>query len=234
MAAAEIPTTITLYGNPICPFAQRAWLAAKEKELDIDFTNIPLGPAKPESYLEINPRGTVPAVKLHDEEEHIIIESMICVEFFEDQWPERGTSLRPKDPLKLVTMRLFLDEVSSAIGPMYGLLKRGGSDEKATLVETVAQKLAAVEARMVSTSDGPLLFGDELCIGDIALFPFLDRFRHTISHYWDVQVLDDLPRLQAFVAAMDERDSVKETSQTADYYIKGYVSYAHPKKAADE
>ena len=43
--------TTKFYGNPICPFAHRAWWAAKEKGVPLEFVHIPLGDEKPEWYV---------------------------------------------------------------------------------------------------------------------------------------------------------------------------------------
>ncbi len=67
--------SLTLYSNPICPFAHRAWWALKEKQIPFEFAHIPLGAEKPEWYTkEVNPRGTVPALR-HGK--HTILESVL-------------------------------------------------------------------------------------------------------------------------------------------------------------
>jgi hypothetical protein len=48
MASTTTNNKITLYLNVLCPYAQRAWLAAVEKGLDFETISVPLRGDKPD------------------------------------------------------------------------------------------------------------------------------------------------------------------------------------------
>jgi glutathione S-transferase len=95
-----------LYGNLICPFAQRATIAALEKSVPFTFFKVPLSgeikknPAlfKPPHFLtHVNPEGTVPAIEFGNMGGVPINESDVCCFFLEDAFPGEGTQLKPRN-----------------------------------------------------------------------------------------------------------------------------------------
>lgn len=55
---AQSDSKLTLYTNPICPFAHRALLTATEKGLSFETVIIPLGGDKPDWYESSCTRGS--------------------------------------------------------------------------------------------------------------------------------------------------------------------------------
>lgn len=75
---------ITLYTNHGCPWAHRAHIVAKELGLEYEEVIIDLTKPREPWYLEVNPRGLVPAIKFNDQ---IITESGVVARFFADAYP---------------------------------------------------------------------------------------------------------------------------------------------------
>jgi glutathione S-transferase len=97
--------TVELYHfwSSVC--SVRARMALEEKGVKwvsryIDLFR--LDQLKPE-YLALNPDGVVPTL-VHDG--NVVRESAIIIEYVDDAFP--GPALKPKDPLKLARMRLFM------------------------------------------------------------------------------------------------------------------------------
>jgi len=219
--------TIKFYGNPICPFAHRAWWSAKEKQVPIEFIHIPLGTEKPEWFTQtVNPRGTVPAVQLNSE---TILESMIIAEFFEDHYPNQGAQLLPKDAFQRASVRLFIDQFGQAITPMYALLKNQDRSKDEELKAQVSAKLKAAIDMLKKQSAGPFFLGEELSLADIAALPFIERFSATLKHYRDYNLFDVDERIASWHAAAKSRLAFQETAKDVDFYIQGYKDYAIPK-----
>lgn len=73
-----------LYSAWHCPFAQRAWIALKIKNIDFDLVEIDPYDKTPQ-FLAVNPLGLVPT--LVDIDGRSIYESSICLEFVDERWP---------------------------------------------------------------------------------------------------------------------------------------------------
>lgn len=57
--------SLKLYGANWCPFVQRVWISLEQK--GINYQYIEVDPyKKPQSLLEVNPRGLVPAIRHGD------------------------------------------------------------------------------------------------------------------------------------------------------------------------
>jgi len=220
--------SIKFYGNPICPFAHRAWWTSKEKQVPTEFIHIPLGSEKPEWFTQtVNPRGTVPAVQIGS---HTILESMIITEFFEDQFPNQGSQLLPKDAFQRADVRLFIDQFGQAITVMYGLLKNQDRSKDEELKAQITAKLKVAVDLLKKQSDGPFFLGEELSLADIAALPFIDRFSATLAHYRNYNLFEVDDRLHTWYAAAKERKAFQETSKDPAFYIDSYKEYAVPKQ----
>jgi glutathione S-transferase len=217
-----------LYSNLICPFAQRAHIAALEKGVAFEYAKIPLSVeiardsslSKPADFLErVNPAGTVPAIEYMGQP---VNESDVCVAFLEDAFPEEGASLRPADALGRAHMALAIKLFDAA--PFYRLLK---NQDPALDAEKAAQ-LASMVSKWLDAHDasGPFVCGAQFTAADVIAFPFVDRFRHTLLHYRGFDLLACDERLGAWFAACAGRESAKATSQSGDFYTNWYTGYA--------
>nr|AJE61309.1 glutathione S-transeferase [Dendroctonus armandi] len=84
---------LRVYSHKLCPFAKRARIVLKAKNLPHDIVNINLT-NKPEWYFKIHPKGQVPA--LFDNGK-IVIESLDIADYLEEKYNTQ-TPLYPKDP----------------------------------------------------------------------------------------------------------------------------------------
>eukprot|EP00565_Helicotheca_tamesis_P004198 CAMPEP_0185738016 /NCGR_PEP_ID=MMETSP1171-20130828/31843_1 /TAXON_ID=374046 /ORGANISM="Helicotheca tamensis, Strain CCMP826" /LENGTH=146 /DNA_ID=CAMNT_0028409103 /DNA_START=33 /DNA_END=470 /DNA_ORIENTATION=+ len=72
----------TLEGG-MCPYAARTLIVLHELGLPFDTVEVS-GRPKPDWYLEINPRGKVPALRIPSDDNTIVYESAICDEYLCD------------------------------------------------------------------------------------------------------------------------------------------------------
>lgn len=106
---------ITLYTNHKCPHAHRAHITLNELNLPFEEVLIDLDTPRPQWYLDINPRGLVPAIKysvpgLMDEE--IITESGIVALFLCDAFPSHllpASKESPFSALRRARINFFVD-----------------------------------------------------------------------------------------------------------------------------
>lgn len=211
--------SVTLYWNKICPFVQRAWITLIEKRVAFELVYVPLSGGTPAWYHEINPRGTVPTLKHGD---RIVFESNLIAQYVDDTFDPKQ-SLFPGSAYDRHRVRFFLEQVGEFVGSAYGFLSdRAGKDEFEANVKNLEKLLAE------QSPSGPFFLGDTFSLADIALVPFLDRFRHTLFAFVDgYDIFASAPRLKALHAAATLRPSVFQTNQSGAFYIdayKGYVS----------
>lgn len=153
-----------------CPFypihvaAQKVWIALEATNAPYEMEEISLYGAngKPDWFLELNPKGTVPvlvchggAVRLRDSDD-ILDEIGTAV--------ENGSSLVPKDESSIKKVQEFRAKLSAFL-PIGKKAVLGGSKQK------MWNELAELDAMI----EGPYVCGDKVTVADCAAFPFLWR-----------------------------------------------------------
>jgi len=241
--AVKATAKVTLYTNPICPFAHRAWLTLVEKGVAFDVVHIPLSgeiktfkatgktlgvwasktPEEVETIKEnykkeINSTGEVPTITYGDA---IITEADVCSEFVNDAFPHTGTALFPEDPVERAYVRRMFKVLSGGDGVMalYGFLKNQDPDKD----QAFAAKIYKHHAKFAELADkqGPFFSGATPGFYDLMLAPFYFRFSILLGHYRHFDYIpknnDDfawVARLQAWAAAMDALPSLQQTKGT--------------------
>lgn len=231
---------LTLYTNPICPFAHRTWLTLVEKGVAFDQVLIPLsGEVKAfkasgktsgvwasktpeevetikENYKkEINSTGEVPTITYGDA---IITEADVCSEFVNDAFPHTGTALFPENSAQRAYVRRMYKVLSGGDGVMalYGFLK----NQDPAKDEAFVAKIYKHHAKFAELADeqGPFFSGSTPGFYDLMLAPFYFRFSILLGHYRHFDYIpknkDDfvwVARLQAWAAAMDALPSLQQT-----------------------
>lgn len=73
---------VTLYTNKMCPFAQKAWVALEEKQVEYEMVEVGLygSGGKPSWFLDMNPKGQVPVLKHGDE---VVVESDDIIKYID-------------------------------------------------------------------------------------------------------------------------------------------------------
>lgn len=211
--------SVKLFWNKICPFVQRAWIVAVEKNIPVELVYVPLDQDTPEWYAKINPNGTVPTLQHGD---RIVFESNLIAQYLDDTF-EPKQSLFPGSAFDRHRIRFFLEQVGEFVGYAYGFLMDSKGEGKQADFEWNVNNL---EKLLVEQSSGPFFLGDTFSLADIALIPFLDRFRHTLYAYANgYDLFASAPRLKRLLDAAQLRPSVFKTSQPASVYINAYKGY---------
>jgi glutathione S-transferase len=213
-ADAQMQGKVTFYGNPICPFAHRAWMAIVEKGVDHDFVLIPLSgelnkmketgveacpqwarggktleeiqKIKDDYKTNVNSTGEVPTLGFNGQ---YIAEADVVSEFIHDAFPHKGPPLLPNDAFLRARTRHYLKILSgsSGVAALYGLLKNQDPTLDDKKIENVYKGLETF-CKMAS-ADGPFFLGEQISFADIMLAPFYDRFRFTLPAYRGVDLV---------------------------------------------
>lgn len=203
-------TDLTLVSHHLCPYVQRAAIALAEKGVAFERVHVDLAD-KPGWFTAISPLGKVPLLRAgHDA---VIFESAVILEFLEET---QANPLHPADPYERARHRAWIEfgsAVLNGIGRLYSAATEAAMGEE-------AQKLAGLFARLedeleARQGDGPWFAGTRFSLVD-AVFGPVFRYFDAFDRIADLGVLDGLPRVSAWRAALADRPSVA-AAVAADY-----------------
>lgn len=250
-SATKKPVKVTLYNNPICPFAQRAVLTLLEKKVPYEEVLIPLGgelmmtksgkdpmphwkgkthadlvAIKDDYKKNINSTGEVPTIKNGDD---IVAESDVSSEYIDDCFPDSGIPLFPKDPAQRARIRHTMKDMNP--GCVYGLLRNQDPAKDEELLGKLYAFLAKFAER--ASKEGPFFVGSEPSFVDLMWMPFYFRFNLLLPHYRKAEFIPSdakaypwAPRMKRWAAAVEARESFKKSSPPAEVIIRVYTGYA--------
>lgn len=181
-------------------------IALQEAELDFEPIKIDFA-AKEQSgtgYAQINPNGRVPALVVDG---GILTETGALLEYVADTAPT--AELRPTDPLLLARMREVMFYLASTMHVAHAHKMRGSrwasktssyKDMTAKVPQTMSDCCAYISSNGLR---GPFVLGEQISIADCYLY--------TICTWLDGDgvTIDDFPKIKSFMAAMEQRDSVR-------------------------
>lgn len=150
------------------------------------------------NYLDINPKGAVPALQLDSGE--VLTENAVVLQYIGDRtsWPE---VLPPLGNFRRYRVLELVNFITTELHKRFSFLfSREASEEvKAFVKIDLSKKLSWIDQRL---GEGPFLMGEDLTLPDPYLF--------VISRWADNMLgLDQWPNLQAFYGRMQKRDSVR-------------------------
>jgi len=154
-----------------------------------------------EDYLQVNPKGYVPALRLDDG--GVLTEVAVLLQYIADRTPESGLAPRAgtMERYRLMEWLNFIaTEVHKSFGPLWNPATPDATKEAARAL--IAKRLAIVEAALVGR---PYLTGETFSIADAYLF--------TIVNWTNVHKIDLAPwsKLKEFMARVAARPKVQET-----------------------
>ncbi len=203
-----------LYTARVCPFAQRARLALREKGQPYETIEIDLG-SMPEWYKQKSPNQKVPLLELEDG--RLLWESAVIAEYVDEAL--KGPALMPADPFLKAEIRIWLSKVGDGLIPRFYQTLRGQEEPEG--LQAILQELESHDWR-----GGPFWLGQNLTLADIFIFPWFERWP-ILAHYrglpWEAA---KHPKLTRWKDEMHRRPSVTEDACTPEFFIENYAAYA--------
>ena len=149
-------------------------------------------------YLEVNPKGAVPALQLESGE--VLTENAVILQFLGDRasWPE---VLPPLGDFRRYRVLELVNFITTELHKRFSFLfNRDASDEvKQFVTRDLSKKLDWIDERLGA---GPFLMGENLTLPDPYLF--------VISGWAEKMIgLENWPNLRAFRERMLQRPSVR-------------------------
>jgi glutathione S-transferase len=183
--------------------SQAPLILLHEIGLDHDAVRVDLRAKKLEDgrdYLELNPKGAVPALQLDSGE--VLTENAVILQYLGDRanWPE---VLPPLGDFRRYRVLEMLNFITTEMHKRFGLLfnPNAGDETKRLATDELSKKLDYIDGRL---GDGPFLFGDDLTLPDPYLFVITGWAEKMLGG------LDRWPKLRAFRERMMERPSVRQ------------------------
>ena len=202
---------LKLYANPICPFAQRAWLALELKKIPYEYIKCDLKD-KPAFFTEAYQKalgaaegsdGKVPVIQTTDGK--FITESTIVARYLDYVYCDEtkyGAPLLPKDAFERAAVEIMVDWFGDSgwLRFHYGILMQCDKEKADSSVADWKKKWKLLDQRLSQFSDKGLYLGkDRVSLFDIVAYPFFERLI-TIQHYAKYEILDkwmeEFPRYQ--------------------------------------
>lgn len=228
-----------LTGNSV----QRVWLALEEKQIPYEYIEVnPYN--KPASLLTLNPRGLVPTLSCPaDSHPRPLYESTVILEYLEEAYPDHRPHFLPQDPYERARARIWIDYVTSRIIPAFHRFLQyqpePSTDKTAAVagLDQVRQEFLGhlkVWTREMHPQ-GPFFLGSEPSLPDLVLAPWavrlwvFDEFKGGIGIPGRGAGGPDevvWQRWRTWVAALETRKSVMETSSEREHYLPIYKRYA--------
>ncbi|KAL1964710.1 hypothetical protein VTN77DRAFT_6736 [Rasamsonia byssochlamydoides] len=211
---------LKLYASCFCPFVQRVWIALEVK--GIPYQYIEVDPyKKPESLLEVNPRGLVPALRHGN---WGCYESSVLLEYLEDL--HEGTPLLPPgDPKLRAHCRLWADHINRHIIPcFYRVLQEQDPQKQAAHTEELKNEIS----KLVNASHvhGPFFLGPSISYVDIHIAPWILRLSRVLKPYRGWPDPEMGSRWAAWVNAIESNEHVMATTSSDELYLDSYERYA--------
>ncbi len=150
------------------------------------------------SYLQVNPKGSVPALELDNGE--VLTENAVILQYLGDRanWPE---VLPPLGDFRRYRVLEMVNFITTELHKRFSYLFNPNASEetKQLVIAEIGKKLDVIEEKLGA---GPFLMGEELTLPDPYLFVITGWAEKFIG-------LDRWPNLKAFRARMLERPSVR-------------------------
>ncbi|RDB24896.1 putative glutathione S-transferase [Hypsizygus marmoreus] len=217
VAKHQDPQELVFYAGWFCPYVQRAWITLEEKEIPYQYKEV--NPYKKEKhFLDINPKGLVPAVEYKGK---AIYESLIICELLEEAYPDHKPDILPSDPGSRAIARIWVDHITKAVVPAFGRLVQAQTKEKQ---DEARQDVYTALRKFANEIKGPYFLGEEFSLVDIAIAPWIVR-DYVIQEYRGFRRADVSEAWENYAKLVEKRQSVVETQSERKYLNDIYGRY---------
>jgi len=217
VANHQEPQDLVFYSGWFCPYVQRTWITLEERGIPYQYKEV--NPYKKEKhFLDINPKGLVPAVEYKGK---ALYESLILCEFLEDAYPSYKPNILPADPFTKAYVRIWVDFVTKSIVPAFMRVIQAQDPEKQ---KEYLKELLAAQSKLAEQVKGPYFLGDEFSLVDIALAPWIVRDYISAEHR-GYRREDAGEAWKKYADNLAKRPSVLNTSSDLEHYAQIYGRY---------
>jgi len=215
---------IRVYSMRFCPYAQRALLALRLKQIPFEVININLI-QKPEWYIEKkNPLGKVPTME-HDGK--VVYESLVCVDYLDSAFPAGGRQFVPKDPYEFAKQRMLTERLSALPSALYPFYR---NRDDPTIIKNIESAFQLYESLL----QHDYFCGDQPGYADFMSWPWAERLSafEIMSNNQLVVSQQKYPKFAAYIERMKNLPEIKTFlldgkthAKFIDEMVKGTLDY---------
>ncbi|KAK4799513.1 hypothetical protein SAY86_024878 [Trapa natans] len=188
-----------------CPFCQRVLLTLEEKKVPYKTHLINLS-EKPQWFLEINPEGKVPLIKIEDK---WVADSDVIVGILEEKYPETPLTTHPE--FATVGSKIFISFVRFV----------KSKDATDGTEQALLDELKALDEHL--KAHGPYIAGEKITAADLSLAPKLYHLEIALGHFKKWSVPENLTHVNNYTKLLFAGESFAKTSAPAEYVIAGWA-----------
>ncbi|XP_047325838.1 glutathione S-transferase DHAR2-like [Impatiens glandulifera] len=194
-----------------CPFSQRVLLTLEEKKVPYKIHLIDVA-EKPQWFLETNPEGKVPVIKIDDQ---WIPDSDVIVGIVEEKHPDPPLAHHPE-----------VSTVGSKIFPAFvSFLKSKDSNDGTE--QTLLNELKTLDEHL--KAKGPYVNGENICAVDLSLAPKLYHLQVALGHFKGWKIPEEFTHLNNYIKLLFSRESFEKTKPIAEeHVIAGWAPKVNP------
>ncbi|XP_077996880.1 glutathione S-transferase omega-1-like [Glandiceps talaboti] len=194
--------TLRVYNMRFCPYAQRAILALRIKEIPHEEVLVNTR-NKPAWFFDKNPSGLVPVLEKNNK---IVYESSICVDYLDELYTDNP--LMSSDPYQRAQDRMLFDFFNSKIHSVYwkSSIAKGKDEETKKLILDNLDKMES-ELKKRNT---PFFGGQQIGWLDVQMWPFFERIEGAdVLGDGKCLPVDRFPTLTAWITKTRDVPAVK-------------------------
>ena len=165
-----------------------------------------------------------------------LYESIVVGEFLEDAYPDHGLKLLPSDPYQRAVGRIWTDFVTSRVIPSFHRFLQYQPNQSTKPIEELRADFLSNLRQFAEAMEesGPFFFGKEPSLVDFVMAPWAIRlwvFDHFKSDHGGLGAPAEgeggeheksWSRWRNWLAAIEERSSIKETTSEREKYLPIY------------
>ncbi|EGN92742.1 hypothetical protein SERLA73DRAFT_190579 [Serpula lacrymans var. lacrymans S7.3] len=211
------PQELVFYSGWFCPFNQRTWISLEEKGIPYQYKEV--NPYKKEKhFLDINPKGLVPAIEYRGK---ALYESIILCEFLEDAYPSHKPHLLPVDPFDRAHARIWIDHCTKTIvSATHRLLQSQDKESQ----DNAREELYAAQRKLAKEVKGPYFNGEEFGLVDICVAPWIAR-DYVVAEHRGYKREDASKEWKEYADRLSQRESVVKTMSEREHLNVIYDRY---------
>ncbi|KAI6676397.1 hypothetical protein NL676_037193 [Syzygium grande] len=187
-----------------CPFCQRVLLTLEEKKVPYKNKLVDLG-NKPQWFLEINPGGKVPLIKIDDQ---WIADSDVIVGILEEKYPE--PSLTPPPEFASVGSKIFISFVKFV----------KSKDPSDGTEQALLDELKALDEHL--KAQGPYIAGGKITAVDLSLAPKLFHLEVALGHFKKWTIPESYTHVHGYTKLLFARESFVKTKPAKEHVVAGW------------